>query len=367
MHLVGSMLYALQLHFRCVGLVVLAGFAGAASSALSAQTTAPQKHLEITGNERLRITYDSSFVWPEGSGYSAVMDLPVPPETGGQQHREFYLVAQGADGNGRRGPPPPDRHAAPRQQRPAPVHWEVAITGVFQTRQLVDGPPASTAKPIVGPGPGAFLASTESINWKDGDFQDWLDSSGLRRTATESPVAFGERVYDYFKSHGRYVYPPVSPWTSAACCQRLRTDCGGYSLVFTAACRANRIPARLLVGQWFKARRDSDGTVELRDGRQAHVIAEFFDPQIGWIPEDISSTFLHTPGYTDLNFFGRDPAFSLPGIPTPISTSTRRVSPTRMSNGSRIRISGSARMRTTRTIPFRITGCGEVVTSAPEF
>jgi hypothetical protein len=39
------------------------------------------------------------------------------------------------------------------------------------------------------------------------------------------------------------------------------------------------------------------------------VIAEFFDPQIGWIPEDISSTFLRTPGFADLNFFGRDPGF----------------------------------------------------------
>ncbi len=53
----------------------------------------------------------------------------------------------------------------------------------------------------------------------------------------------------------------------------------------------------------------ANGTVALTDGRQAHVIAEFFDPQIGWIPEDISSTFLRTPGYPDLNFFGRDPGY----------------------------------------------------------
>ena len=89
----------------------------------------------------------------------------------------------------------------------------------------------------------------------------------------------------------------------------MRTDCGGFSLVFVAACRANRIPARLLVGQCLKARPDSDGRVELTGERQAHVIAEFFDPRIGWIPEDISSTFLKMPGYADFNFFGRDPGY----------------------------------------------------------
>jgi len=101
----------------------------------------------------------------------------------------------------------------------------------------------------------------------------------------------------------------VTAWNAAACCQLLRTDCGGFSLTFAAACRANKIPARLLVGQCFKGRERSDGTVALTGGRQAHVIAEFFDPRIGWIPEDISSTFLGTPGYADLNFFGRDPGY----------------------------------------------------------
>jgi transglutaminase-like putative cysteine protease len=111
------------------------------------------------------------------------------------------------------------------------------------------------------------------------------------------------------RANGRYSYPPESAWNAAAACRGLRSDCGGFSLVFAAACRANQIPARLLVGQWFKAHKLPNGSVEMIEGRQAHVIAEFFDPQIGWIPEDISSTFLKTPGYPDLNFFGRDPGF----------------------------------------------------------
>ncbi len=138
--------------------------------------------------------------------------------------------------------------------------------------------------------------------------QDWLDEAGLRRHSGESAVDFGQRVYTYFRTHGAYTYPPSSAWNSAACSRRLRTDCGGFSLVFVGACRANHIPARLLVGQCFKVRRAGDG-MALTGGRQAHVIAEFYDPPIGWIPEDISSQFLHVGGFSDLNFFGRDPGY----------------------------------------------------------
>jgi transglutaminase-like putative cysteine protease len=291
------------------GLLAMAGLIVWSSPWICAQDVPPQRHLEITGSERLRITYDSSFVWPAGGGYRAVMDLPVPPETGAQHIESFTSSLKGemeTDAIGHRILKATIHHGSGDERR---VRWRVEITGVFQTRQLVDGPPDATVRPPNPPVPGQFLASTESINWKEDAFQDWLDSSGLRRARDESPLVYGERVYAYFREHGRYTYPPVTAWNSAACCQRLRTDCGGYSLVFTAACRANRIPARLLVGQWFKARRGSDGGVTLTDGRQAHVIAEFFDPQVGWIPEDISSTFLHTPGYADMNFFGRDPGY----------------------------------------------------------
>jgi transglutaminase-like putative cysteine protease len=294
---------------RRASLIVLAGLSGWAPTGLRAQMVAPQKHLEITGSHRFRITYDSTFVWPGGGGYSAVMDLPIPPDTGAQHIESFNSSLKGqveTDAVGHRLLTATLHHSSGDERR---VHWAVEITGIFQTRQLVDGPPEASAKPIIAPKPGEFLASTESINWKDDAFQDWLDSSGLRRAGNESAVAFGGRVYTYFRNHGRYCYPPATAWNSAACCQSLRTDCGGFSLVFTAACRANKIPARLLVGQCFKARELPDGTVELTDGRQAHVIAEFFDPQIGWIPEDISSTFLRTPGYSDLNFFGRDPGY----------------------------------------------------------
>ncbi|HUB68481.1 MAG TPA: transglutaminase family protein [Candidatus Methylacidiphilales bacterium] len=267
------------------------------------------QHLQITGSRRLRLTYDCSFVWPRGGGYSAVFYLPIPRDTGTQHIEHFTSSLKGEIQSD--DAVPPHRFLTAMLHHDSGddryIHWRVEIIGTFQTRRLTDGPPLA-GDPIVPPGPGEYLGSTESINWDDARFQAWLDSSGLRRRPGETPVHYGARVYAYFRENGSYTYPPETAWVASAACRHLNTDCGGFSLVFAAACRANKIPARLLVGQWFKTRELSGGSLDLT-GRQAHVIAEFFDPQIGWIPEDISSTLLRIPGPPNLDYFGRDPGY----------------------------------------------------------
>ena len=297
---------------RATLFLILGGGLFLAPDALhDAQDTAilPAQHLAITGSHRLRITYDCSFVWPRGGGYSAVFYLPIPQNTGSQSIEHFSSSLKGQIQTDNDTPPhrllSATLHHDSGDERA--VHWRIQIIGTFQTRQLVDGP-SSTNDPIVPPGPGEYLGSTKSINWDDDRFQAWLDSSGLRRQPGETPVRYGARIFAYFREKGSYTYPPDTAWVASAACHGLNTDCGGFSIVFIAACRANKIPARLLVGQWFKTRELPDGTLD-QTGRQAHVIAEFFDPQIGWIPEDISSTLLRIPGPPNLNYFGRDPGY----------------------------------------------------------
>ena len=243
----------INLH-RFLGLMLILG--QAVGIELHAQETspAPQQHIEITGSHTFRITYDSSFTWPEGGGYSAVFHLPIPPETGAQHIEHFTSTLKGTTETYDNESPPHKlltatiHHKSGEERK---VHWQVEIIGQFQTRQLVDGPPSANAAPIVPPAPGEFLGTTESLNWKSDVFQSWLDSAGLRRTANESAVAYGQRFYSYLKAHGNYSYPPGSAWNTAAVCHHLGTDCGGFSTVFAAACRANKIPARMMVGQWF--------------------------------------------------------------------------------------------------------------------
>ena len=278
----------------------LAGF-----TAAFAQEQASDQHLAITGRHRFVITYDYYCRWPAGHG-TAIVHLPVPPNTGSQHIENFSSSLGGVDETDDANPP---QHFLTRTLRHDPdddreMHWRVRIVGIFQMRQLEAG--RSGLRGVTGrPAPGEFLDSTESINWDTESFRSWLDDAGLRRRHGEAAAAYGRRLFDYLRENGEYEYPPETAWTAAAGCRRLRTDCGGFSLIFTAACRANHIPARLLAGQWFTV---SNGDVLKR---QAHVIAEFFDPTIGWIPEDLSSSLMRVRGFRDTDFFGRDPGYFL--------------------------------------------------------
>jgi len=272
--------------------------------------SAPNEHLEVTGRHQIHLIYEYRTVWPAGGTYTGVLKLPLPPNTGTQEITQLRSSLPGrteTDGN-----VPPHRILTIELTQGAhddrALRWRIDLVGTFTTHCLVEGPPPATQPPIVTPGAGEFLSSTQSIDWESPDFQSWLDGAGLRRPAGETAVGYGARLYHYCTSHGRYEYPPWGGWSASGACERLRTDCGGFSLVFVAACRANHIPARLLVGQWFKTQENADGTLEMT-GRQAHVIAEFFDPQIGWVPEDISSTLLKVEGAPDYNYFGREPGY----------------------------------------------------------
>ncbi len=54
-------------------------------------------------------------------------------------------------------------------------------------------------------------------------------------------------------------------------------ECGDYSALFTALCRAAGIPARPIVGRWATS-----------DPADWHVWAEFYLPNYGWVPVDPS-------------------------------------------------------------------------------
>jgi transglutaminase-like putative cysteine protease len=256
------------------------------------------QHLEVTGRHRIVLTYD--YV---GNGEDpGKFYLPIPPNTGCQTIESFHSNWTGETITNDASPA--QHLLAGRVPSGSRVHWRVQIVGTFTTHELVEG--AAGALPSHPPRVDLFEGTSESLDWKSDPFQDWLDGRRLRRQANESAVTYGHRLYNYIVAHGDYSYPPEGGWTASRAARYLSSDCGGFSLVFVSACRANHIPARLLVGQWFKTVGHSNGSLELA-GRQAHVIAEFYDPLIGWIPVDIASALMRIGGRDD--YFGREPGY----------------------------------------------------------
>ena len=69
-----------------------------------------------------------------------------------------------------------------------------------------------------------------------------------------------------------------------------RGVCEEYASLFTALCRAAGIPARVVTGHWIKSSLKQN--IWNNVSSDAHAWAEFYLPEVGWIP--VEPTFLYT-------------------------------------------------------------------------
>ena len=148
-------------------------------------------------------------------------------------------------------------------------------------RELKSGRPGTNEPPLSSAEIAASLVSLSTVDWDSQAFQGWLDALGLRRQQGELDVGFARRAYDVIDDHTVYEYVPSQDRRASALCQSgdpIRTDCGGHSILFTAAMRANGIPARTLWGWWAVS------------GENCHVKAEFFAEGAGWVPVDMTGS-----------------------------------------------------------------------------
>jgi Transglutaminase-like superfamily len=106
-----------------------------------------------------------------------------------------------------------------------------------------------------------------------------------------TPLEQARRLYLHLIKHCRYQWPPASRG-SEAMRHSSRGDCGEYSFLYAAWCRALGIPCRVLIGTFARGR------------FQAHVWNEVFIEGIGWMPADSSvhQTLVCLPGLADLDW-----------------------------------------------------------------
>ncbi len=91
--------------------------------------------------------------------------------------------------------------------------------------------------------------------------------------AETNPCLQARAIYSWCANNISYVYPPDRGILNSL--PRRTGDCGEYSLVFVALCRAVGIPARVVNGRWCCAAK-----------KNYHVWNEFYLPNYGWLPAD---------------------------------------------------------------------------------
>ena len=89
-------------------------------------------------------------------------------------------------------------------------------------------------------------------------------------------------------------------------CSRMKSDCGGLSLIFVSTMRRAGIPARVLAGRWAKSSIEGERAGDM-PYHQTHVKAEFFAQGVGWVPVDCALAVVYgKPNRID-QYFGADP------------------------------------------------------------
>lgn len=183
----------------------------------------------------------------------------------------------------------------------------VRITGkaTLFSRQLQRGASTVAVAALPGAERTASLKANDKFNFNQREFHDWLAKNDLRPKTGEGEIDFARRVFLTIVKGFTYSYSAEMKRTATHVCAAGQSDCGGLSLLFVSALRAQGIPARLLVGRWAESSKEGD-SVSGVPYHQQHAKAEFFAQGVGWIPADLSSAVLHDRSPDRLAFFGMD-------------------------------------------------------------
>ncbi len=282
--------------FRSVRWVLLVSLAVSASASVGlAEPAAPRHfegpfHLAVVPKRRVHLRLEGTIDTPKLRGKEWILVAPVPPDHAWQkvERSSFRLVGEGApDARAVAAEEVKDASPLARPLRRLHVRTHKGVStlpylyeadAVLYAVRLEPGAPAEV--PTLSDTERALaLAATGRYDFDAPEFQAWRKSNGLLRGPGERDLDFAYRVLARIHDAFTYRYPPRLPARHATdVCREGASDCGGLSVLFASALRAEKIPARVLVGRWALPGKEEDS--------QFHVRAEFFAEGVGWVPVD---------------------------------------------------------------------------------
>ncbi len=112
-----------------------------------------------------------------------------------------------------------------------------------------------------------------------------IRAKALDIAGTETnPVTIARNLFNWVIHDMSYEYPALEDRGSQKAFAKRKGDCGEFSVVYCALCRAVGIPARTVTCCWLTG--------------SGHQWAEILLPPYGWVPVDTSVAQMFLPGYT---------------------------------------------------------------------
>ena len=269
-------------------------------------------HIEARPALDFKATLTETWTAPNAGSGTLHVYAPVLPELPGQARVSSRLSAAGNES--RRAEPVIDSGSAMRRLLALRIKPEARLAsggmalradyeGTLFARRLTPGAAPTPIPDLTAEQRTQYLKASATMDYADPAFLQWMSHQVLRRQADEQSTQFAWRVFSYLANKGRdggdvSRYEARRPSRVFA---TLASDCGGLSLLFVALMRANGIPARTLFGRWAIPQTAEYG--------QYHVIVEFFVPNSGWVPVDVSGTVVHRPRDSGAYFGNTDGQF----------------------------------------------------------
>jgi hypothetical protein len=240
-------------------------------------------HLQVDEERRVKATLSTKVEYDGMNTLLWVGIVPVPPDLTFQKLEKMNFSADI--------PSVIDRVYDTKQGRPierlmAPVPDEIhkdqvdctaEFNLILRKTHLVPGKAKENTVPTLTDDETKryVLEETPYVQWRNPTFQGWLKNNKLKRKEGESPLNYVYRFLTFMREN--MAFTPDNSWdkTSTKVCISGKSDCGGLTFVLVAALRDAYIPARILCGRNAIS---ADDTTP-----QFHVIAEFYEKEIGWI------------------------------------------------------------------------------------
>ncbi len=170
----------------------------------------------------------------------------------------------------------------------AKLALKLDIQAVLRARKLVpldDGEKAPKVTPLTAAEQKYYVAPSGEIDFDAKSFKDWTDKKQLKLKKGEQPLELAARVLEVIRADYEYRFDSKEDKKASLVCDRTSGDCAGMTYLFVGAMRANKIPARALVGRFAKPRKDGVGPGD-NQYDQPHVRAEVYVAGVGWVPVD---------------------------------------------------------------------------------
>lgn len=203
--------------------------------------------------------------------------LPVPSEWDAQQ--DLTITGITPDPTAREIDPVNGNEMAYWQFSGTPASGEIAdftLTFEFTAYETVTyiDPDQVQAYQVEDPEYIQYTTAETYIESDDPDIMALASSLGDGET---NPYLLAGKFYDYIIENVSYELLQQGLNGAKYILENKVGECGDYSALFIALCRASGIPARAVVGYWAVSGSD-----------QTHVWAEFYLEGIGWIPVDVT-------------------------------------------------------------------------------